>query len=212
MGFMPESVKTFSVKFPEVDVSLIEMPLGEQIAGLEADTIQVGFAVVGSLPIPAGLKQIEIMRSPTRVVVGHAHRLAKARRVALADLVREPLLCLSNRKGTLLHYEIIRPMFTTRSLKPGPVKKIDGAEAFRAALESGVGVSLIPQMGSLSRSPDLVFKQLKDTGDDLMLELRALWSGRSSSVVVDNFINVLRQLKSVSKNRVARSSTQMGAK
>lgn len=200
MGFMPGSVQTFSTKFHEVEVSLVEMPLGEQISGLQAGTIQIGFAIVGSIPIPPGLNQIEILRSPTRLVVGRGHRLAKARSVALADLVREPLLCLSNHKGTLLHYEIIHPMFARRSLKLGPVKKIDGADAFRAALEGGRGVSLIPQMGSLSRSPDLVFKPLKDSGDDLVLELRALWPGRSSSVVIDNFIDVLRRLKS-SKNR-----------
>ena len=92
-------------------------------------------------------------------------------------------------------------MFTNRSLKPGPIKKIDGAEAFRAALESGLGVSLVPQIGSLSRSPDLVFKSLKDTGDDLFLELRALWNGRASTVMVDIFIAVLRQLKLIPNNR-----------
>ena len=201
MGFMPGTVKTFSGKFPEVEVSLVELPLGEQIAGLETGTIQVGFTVTGTVVIPAWLKQIEILRSPTRVVVGHGHRLAKRRTVALADLAGEPLLCLSNRKGTLLHSEIISRLFTVRSLKFGPVKKFDGAEAFRAALESGAGISLIPQMGSLSRSPDLVFKKLKDTGDDLILELRALWSGRTSSVVVDNFIDALRQLKLSTRNR-----------
>lgn len=202
MGFMPESLETCSIKFPEVEVSLVELPMGEQIAGLEAGAIQIGFTVAGSFPIPAWLNHTGILRSPNRLVVGHGHRLAKTREVALADLVHERMLSLSNRKDTTLHSEIIRRLFTNRSLKPGPIKKIDGAEAFRAALQCGFGASLIPEIGSLSRSPDLIFKSLKDAGDDLFLSLDVLWSSRTSSVIVDNFINILRQIKSTPTARL----------
>lgn len=197
MGFLPEILKKFSGKFPEVEVSLLEMAMGDQMVGVEAGSLQVGFTIGGILPIPAGLKYVELLRSPVRVVVGRGHRLAKVRRVALADLVKEPLLCLSNRRGTLLHVETIRPMFTKRSLKPVQIKRIDGAESFRAMLESGAGVSLMPEIASLSRSADLVFKPLRDTGDDLFLEIWVLWNGSTSSVLVDNFLDVLRSSRRV---------------
>lgn len=197
LGFLPEILKTFSDKFREVEVSLLEMAMGDQMAALEAGTLQVGFTIGGIIPIPAGLKHVELLRSPVRAVVGRGHRLAKARRVALADLAAEPLLCLANRKGSLLHLETIRPMFTARALKLGQIKKIDGAEPLRAMLESGVGVSLMPEIASLSRSADLVFKPLHDKGDDLFLEIRVLWSGATSSVLVDNFVSMLRSSQAV---------------
>jgi DNA-binding transcriptional LysR family regulator len=199
MGFMPERVQQFRAQFPEVEISLVEMVMAEQIPALEAGAIHVGFALGDMLPIPASLSRVEILRSPVRLVVGHGHPLAKARGIALADLAAERLLYLANRKGTLLHDQIIRRFFTVRGLKPGPLRKVEGSEAFRAALESGLGVSLMPQMGSLARNPDLMLKPLRDTGEDLNLRLLALWNSRSPSVIVDNFIAILRELKPTAK-------------
>jgi len=199
MGFMPERVQQFRARFPEVEISLVEMVMAEQIPALEAGAIHVGFALGDMLPIPASLSRVELLRSPVRLVVGHGHPLAKARSVALADLAAERVLYLANRKGTLLHDQIIRRFFAVRGLKPGSLRKVEGSEAFRAALESGLGVSLMPQMGSLARNPDLVLKPLRDSGDDLNLRLLALWNDRSPSVIVDNFIAILRGLKPAAK-------------
>lgn len=204
MGFMPEVLQRFGAKFPEVEVALVEMPMGEQFAGLEAGAIQVGFTIGGTLPIPAGLQQAEILRSATCLVTSHGHRLAKARRIALADLVGERVLCLANRKGTLLHGEVIRRQFAAHGVQPAAIRKIEGADAFRAALESGLGVSLIPQMGGLARSPDLVLKPLTDSSDALNLRLLAVWNSRAPSVLVDNFIAVLRGLKAAPRKLAAK--------
>ncbi len=50
-------------------------------------------------------------------------------------------------------------------------------------------------MGCLARIPDLVFKPLKDTGDDLVLKLNAVWPEGQTSVLTHNFIEMLGQLK-----------------
>lgn len=195
MGFMPASLKAFRETFPEVEVTLVEMPLGGQIAALESGAIQIGFAIKGSTPIPPDLKHVEIVRSPIRAAVGRGHPLARKARISLADLVHEPLLCLTPKKGsTSVHGEIMRQGFVTRGLKPGPIQQIEGAEAFRATLESGMGVSLIAEVGSLSRSPDLVFKPLKENGADLFLELHALWLDGQTSKLTANFITLMQKM------------------
>ena len=195
MGFMPASLKAFHDSFPEVEVTLRELPLGDQIAALESGAIQIGFAIKGSTPIPPHLKHVEVARSPIRAVVGREHRLARASRVALADLANEPLLCLTPKKGSgSVHGEIMRQGFAARGLKPGPIRQIEGADAFRATLESGIGVSLIAEIGSLSRSPDLVFKPLKDSGADLFLELHALWRDGQTSQLTANFIALMQKM------------------
>jgi DNA-binding transcriptional LysR family regulator len=195
MGFMPASLKAFYEKFPRVDVSLVELPLAEQIAALESGAIHLAFAIAGGPPLPPDLQQIEVIRSPIRAVVGRSHPLAGKSRLALADLVREPLLCISNKKVPVLHGEIMRRIFANRGLKPGPIKSIEGAEAFRATLESGMGVSLIAEVGALSRSRDLLFKPLKETGPDLILELLAVWRRDQTSQLAANFIGLMREGK-----------------
>jgi len=202
MGFMPASLKAFREAFPEVEVTLVEMPLGGQIAALESGAIQIGFAIKGSTPIPPDLKHVEIVRSPIRAAVGRGHPLARKSRISLADLVREPLLCLTPKKGSgSVHGEIMRQGFVVRGLKPGPIRQIEGAEAFRATLESGMGVSLIAEVGSLSRSPDLIFKPLKENGADLFLELHALWLDGQTSQLTANFIALMQKMAPQEKVR-----------
>jgi DNA-binding transcriptional LysR family regulator len=195
MGFMPASLRAFHAKFPEVEVNLIEMTLADQIAGLESGAIQVGFGLGGYLPFPPSLQSRELVRSPNRAVMGRGYRLAKRPKIALADLAREPLLAFSIKKGVEVHADVIRRVFAERGLKPGPIKSIEGAETFRAMLESGMGVSLVAEIGSLSRSPDLIFKPLLDTGPDLVLELSVLWRADQPSLLTTNFVEMLSKLR-----------------
>ncbi len=195
MGLMPGSLKAFREKFPEVEVVLVEMPIADQLAALEAGTLHIGFTVARGMPLPPGLKNVAVARSPVRVVVGRGHRLARAKQVGIADLEKEQLLCFSIKKGyPSVHGEIIRQFFTERGLKPGPMQQIDGVEAFTATLESGLGVSLVAELGSLSRSPELVLKPLKGNDPDMFLELHALWRKDQDSQLTANFIEVMKKI------------------
>ena len=178
MGLMPPALKAFHAKFPDVDVALLEMPLGEQLAALEAGTIHIGFSLDPKTPVPRGLQSTNVARAPIRAVVGRSHRMAQVARISLADVTRCRLLCFTAQQGLpSIHGEIMRGIFAARGLKTGPIRVIDGPEAFRATLESGQGVSLMAELGSFSRSGELVFKPLQETGPDLFVELR----GRSGA-------------------------------
>jgi DNA-binding transcriptional LysR family regulator len=124
--------------------------------------------------------------------VGRGHRLAKKNRIGLAELQQEQLLCFAPKKGAIsVQGEIINRFFSERGLKIKPLQVIDGVEAFRATLESGLGVSMIAESGSLSRSEDLVLKPIKETGPDLHIALHALWRADQSSQLTANFIAVM---------------------
>ena len=195
MGLMPASLKAFREKYPEVEVVLVEMPITEQLAALEAGTIQIGFTVARGLPPPRNLRNVEVARSPIRVVMGRSHPLARSTRVALADLLREQLLCFVAKKGAAsVQGEIMRQFFAARGLKMKAPQQIEGVEAFRATLESGLGVSLLAEFGSLSQSRDLVLKPLKEAGADLEVALHALWRGDQASPLTANFIAVMLEV------------------
>ena len=202
MGLMPGSLKVFREKFPEVDVVLVEMPIADQLAALEAGSIHIGFTVARGAPLPPKLQHVAVARSPIRVVMGRGHRLARTARISLAQLAAEQLLCFTAKKGHVsVHGELIRQFFTARGLEPGPIQQIDGVEAFSATLESGLGVSLVAELGSLARNRDLVLKPLKDTGPDLFVELHALWRDGQASQLTANFIDVLLAVAPKVKSR-----------
>ena len=201
MGFMPASLTAFHRQYPGVDVNLVEMSLGEQAAALKSQAIQLGFAIAGYRPFPPGLEHVKVVRSPICAVVGRDHRLARRPKVDLADLAGEQLLSLAPVKGSTIHCDRIRSVFKARHLKIRPIRSIVGAEAFRANLESGLGVSLIAEVGSLARSPDLRFRPLTGTGEDLVLELHALWTAGPASALITNFIAVLQKVAPREKPR-----------
>jgi DNA-binding transcriptional LysR family regulator len=202
MGLMPGSLKAFRGKYPDVEVVLVEMPIADQLAALEAGTIQIGFTVARGTPLPPRLKHLLVARSPTRVVMARSHRLARRARIGLADLADEPMLCFTAKKGyPSVHGEIMRRFFAARGLKHRPVREIDGVEAFSAMIESGLGVSIVAESGSLARGHDLVMKPLKETGPDLFLELHALWREGQQSQLVANFVEVMLQVAPKSRSR-----------
>ena len=195
-SFMPPALAAFSAKYPNVVMSMVELTSAEQWAALESGAIHAGFGVKeSSEPLPKAFQATLVARSPFRAVVGRRHRLARASKVALADLMREPLLALAVKKGVAPHVEAIRKVLSARGLKPPPITAIEGAETFLATLESGIGVSLMGETGSFSRGRGLLFKPLKETGEDLTIELRVVWRKNEASPLVKNFIDLLVKVR-----------------
>ena len=195
MGLMPGSLKAFRARYPEVDVELVEMPIMDQLAALEAGTLHIGFTVAGGVRLPASLAFVEVARSPIKVVMAKGHRLARVKRIGMADLLDEQLLCFSAKKGhPSVHREIMQRSFLSRGIKVKSIRQIDGADAFSATLASGLGVSLVADSGTLAQSRELVMRPLKETGPDLSLGLLALWRKDQNSQLTANFIEVMRKI------------------
>lgn len=192
IGFMPAVLQRFSADYPDVDVALTEMTMSDQLAGLTRGEIDVGFVIKDVLPLPAGVQEIEVVRSQIGVIMGKNHRFAKKARLSLAEVAREPLICLSLKKGFAMHGDLLHRAFERRSLKHDPIRPVEGAETFRAMLESGLGLSLVSEVGSLPRSRYLVFKPLADTGEDLIMIVHAVWRLGDSSRIAGNFVEMVR--------------------
>lgn len=198
MGFMPATLREYNRRRPDVEVILVELPLMDQLAALQTGTIQVAFTIWGRLPTPSDIEHVKILRSPIRVAMHRSHRLAGHTHVSLAELTRETLVTFLPRRGALpVHTMLTREVFKTRGLKLRPVREIEGAEPFRATVESGLGVSLVAEIGNLSTNRELVLKPLLEEGEDLFMELHALWLGAAAAPLAAEFIAMLKELSPV---------------
>jgi DNA-binding transcriptional LysR family regulator len=193
-SFMPASLTEFRRRYPEVAVTLMEIEPGEQISALESGTIQVGFTVEKAPVLPTYLRRSPILRSAMCAVVGPGHRLAGAGRVALLDLARERLLCYAGQRAQT-HADLLRGIFATQGLKSGPITVVEGFESLLAMIAGGQGVSLMPQHISLSGADKVEVIPLRDTSDDLVFELSAVWRDGETSQLARNFVELLRELK-----------------
>lgn len=206
MGFMPAVLMVFHQRFPDVEIALVDMPFQNQITALESGTIQVGFNLGVDSRLPRGYRRMQVANSPVRAVMHRNHRLVRSSQVTLAELAREQLLCRSiNHESSPLHGELMRRVFAARELTIGRIRPLEGSNAFRAALEGGLGVSLIPDTVGRSESRALVLKALADLGGDLSVNLVALWRDDAASRATSNFIAVMRMM--AQGNKLARNWT-----
>lgn len=206
MGFIPACLMAFHRRFPKVDVNLVEMPIQEQVAALKSGAIKLGFAICEVSKIPRGLCHTHIVNSPVRAVMARNHALAGLAEVPLADLAREPLLCHTfNKDSDSLHAELMRRIFAAHRLNTRPIRPIEGHEAFRAALEGGMGVSLIAEIGGFSRNQLLAVKPIKDDSDEPHVELQAIWRDGGSSQMVSSFVGLMQEIASRGTPRIGGS-------
>ena len=206
-GYMPAALSAFGAKYPNVEISMVELSNPEQLAALDAGTIQVGFGVKEAATfLPKSFDSSVVGTTPFRAVVGVRHRLAKMDKIPLVELAREPLLALALTKGAAPHLDAIRKLLTERGIKTPQIRSIEGAETFLATLEGGLGVSLMGATGSLSRGQGLLFKELNETGDDLMIKLQVVWRKDGTSHLVKNFIDVLIAANGLANTRLSGKS------
>lgn len=210
-NFMPATLTAFRRQYPEVDVTLREVSSAEQVAALASGAIQIGFTLSVQPPLPETVERFLILRSPLRAVLGRAHRLARQPRVALADLAAEPMLGLSNARGSLRHKDILVDLFAARGLSLATPRLVEGFDSLIASIASGAGITLLPEIADTSRAEGIVFRPLRDKGDDLQLDLWAIWRKGETSRLAHNFVTVLREMRQQRSRRVPAQSAAGGA-
>src|SRR6187431_794617 len=94
---LTELLRAFRTRFPSVELSLRELPPGDQIDGLKAGNLDVGF-VRTSLDDPTLVAEL-VRRESLMVVLPDDHRLATRRNIPLADLAREPFVMFPRARG-----------------------------------------------------------------------------------------------------------------
>jgi DNA-binding transcriptional LysR family regulator len=83
---LPETLRAFRQAFPHIALNLFDMSPAEQLRGLEARKIDLGFV---GLPPPATASALQwesIARHRTVVVLPERHRLARKRQISVAEL------------------------------------------------------------------------------------------------------------------------------
>jgi DNA-binding transcriptional LysR family regulator len=190
-GFLPASLTAFHAKFPEVEVSLIELRPREQAAALRSGRIQIGLFAGPAGPVEPDFERVEILRSPLGVVLSSHHPLASRRRLTLADIAGERHLALASEPGGAAHSDTIKGIFQKRGLPTPPIKVVDSLESLFALVASDQGVSLVPQIMGRQRATGVATKDLGLDGADIAFSLWGIWHQRDTSQLVRNFIAVL---------------------
>jgi DNA-binding transcriptional LysR family regulator len=194
--YLPQCLAQFQNRYPELQVELVELDYAEQAEGLRRGAIDIGFMpghVIASLG--PGLRRQTVLSIPLFALLGRRHRLARHRRVALAELAQERLLFLGQNKASM-SAEYARQLFAARGLAARDLAEVRGFPILLAMVAARQGVSLMGFEPNLSGTRDVVLRPLKEASPDLQLEFCAVYPspGPQPKPPVEHFLAVLREV------------------
>ncbi|HVZ18358.1 MAG TPA: LysR substrate-binding domain-containing protein [Terriglobales bacterium] len=154
---LPEAIRTYRRRYPEVDLRLREMGTMLQIDALRDGSIDLGFL---RDPGPFdGLVIEELLREPYVAVLPSRHPLAKSKVVAVAKLRGEPFIFHRRNIGPLA-YDRTMAVCEHAGFLPEIVQEAPQWPTAIRLVESGLGVTIAPKCVSKLETMGVVFRPI----------------------------------------------------
>ncbi|AOJ78292.1 LysR family transcriptional regulator [Burkholderia ubonensis] len=177
-------IRRFREAFPDAELTLQEATSGVLFDALEAGRLDVGI-VRPERRIADTLHAADWDEEPMFVALPVAHRLARRRRIDLAELADESFVQVPREAGSALFDDIVAACnaagFEPRMAQPAP--QIASAVTLVAA---GLGVSIVPNAITQVQVAGVVYRPVADDG--LRARLAIASRRDAQSPVVRNFL------------------------
>jgi DNA-binding transcriptional LysR family regulator len=186
---LPMLVQTFRRKFPDVELRLYEMNPDQQLAAFDDGRIDLGF----SRPLPPDRRSEfdeEVVYTDRLVIALPAiHRLAKQRIIRLKSLAGESFVQFHRQGAPGLFDEVIG-CCRRSGFSPRIVNEPNFMATVMTLVESGLGVSLIPNCVRTLNRPHVVIRPIAPKSRPI--PLCAAWPKSSRNPALAAFLDVLR--------------------
>lgn len=159
-GQLPEIVRRYRERFPEVEVTLVEMTTVEQLAALKEGRIDVGFGRLKSED--PSIRRILLREERMVVALPPGHRLARREAgVRLTELVGENLLVYPKAPRPSFADQVLA-VFSETNLTPGRVTELRELQIAIGLVAAGQGVSIVPESVQGMHHGNVVYRELED--------------------------------------------------
>jgi DNA-binding transcriptional LysR family regulator len=182
---VPELLRAFRARHPDVGLRLRELGTAEQLRRLEDGRLDIGFLrAPGARP---GLSIETVLREPVVAALPDGHRLAAVAEVRVEDLAGEPLVLMTRSRAPGLQ-DALAPV-TDALGEEAIVQEVAEMQTLIGLVAAGVGVSLVPEsVRALTRS-GVVYRPL--AGDAPRVALSAAWRTGDESPVLAAFLELM---------------------
>ena len=182
---LPDLLATLGRRYPAVDVDMVELRTGPQLAALKDGRLDV--AMVYGRPGP-DLSSRLLLRVPLVAVVGAGHRWAGRERVPFGELATEPCVLFRRAQSSAM-YDAIQSAARTSGIRLTVAEEVDdpGATAIVVAARPVVGFASALR-GRLAAGARTAAVGLYDPVP--ILELHAVWR-TDHGPAVDAFLDCL---------------------
>ncbi len=159
-GQLPEIVRRYRERHPEVEVTLHEMTTIEQLKALKEGRIDVGFGRLKSED--SSIRRILLREERMVVAMSPSHRLAAGEGgLRLIELVHERLLVYPKAPRPSFADQVLA-VFSEANLAPDHVTEVRELQIAIGLVAAGQGISIVPESVQGMHHRNVVYRPLED--------------------------------------------------
>jgi DNA-binding transcriptional LysR family regulator len=187
-SMVPEVVKRFLDLYPEVELSLVERRIPDQVRAVVERRLDVGF-IHPPVAHPA-LAVESVLVEPLIVALPAGHRLAATAEVALSELAGEPLIQFPRTINPPLYDEVVA-LCRASGFEPRIVREASPKQTIIALVSVGLGVSLLPACMEKLKRGGVAYRPIR--GANLAIDTSVIYRRSDASPVLKAFLEVVRE-------------------
>lgn len=189
LALAPACNAQFCAQYPQVEVSLNDMPSAEQTRQLQAGQLDAGFV---RLPVPAGLASLQLLDEQLALAVP-AHSPWTALPEALDTLNQTGFVLLARARGPGLAAQIDQ-WSAAHAWAPRCTQQADDVQTVLAIVAAGLGLSLLPLRSADLQSQGVRYLPLDGPAARWQVGLawQAAAGSASANPVVARFVGVVQ--------------------
>ncbi|SDM35357.1 LysR family transcriptional regulator [Bacillus sp. OK048] len=159
--FLPDLVKEFRRKYPEIQINLNHYQTGQIVERLRNAEDDIAFTMSF---IPQDNTEWEfktLFSQPYVVFMYQEHPLASKDRISIFDLVDEPFVMLE-RKETPQGYDHLFRLFANHGFLPNIAIENTRIETVLMIVEAGLGIAVLPKHLEVYANPSLKYMEIEE--------------------------------------------------
>ncbi|MES0030684.1 LysR substrate-binding domain-containing protein [Mesorhizobium sp. M0040] len=195
---MPSVVQRFTKRYPEVELSLTDLRIPNQVRAVAERQLDIGF--VHPPVVHEALRVESILVEPLIVALPETHRLASEAEVALADLASEALIQFPRSINPSLYDEIVG-LCRSSGFSPRIVREATPKQTIIGLVSVGLGVSLLPACLQNLRRHGVVYRPIQ--GRTLSIDTSIIYRHEQPSPVLKAFLDIVRETTLTDSNPVS---------
>jgi len=156
---VPRAIALFRARHPALELVLEEADPDECIRRLRDGGLDLAivYEFVGDEPLPADVRLVRVLEDRLRIALPADHRLARRRRVALAELADDTWIQGVRRGSTV---SVLPAACRAAGFEPRIGFQTDDPTAWQGLVAAGVGVAVLPELSLPIARPDIAVREL----------------------------------------------------
>ncbi|MGZ7149336.1 LysR substrate-binding domain-containing protein [Bacillus sp. BC08] len=182
-------LKTFRERFPKIQLILREMTTDQQIKALYEKQIHIGF--IRSKQNNEILSSEVCSKEHLKLVLQEDHPLVSLPNIPIKELVDEPFVLFPRHFGTNF-YDLIISYFWEHGVSLNIVQEAIQMQTIVNLVAAGMGISVVPSSVESYKKSGVMYKDIQEHTPEI--NLYAGWRQDEKSVVLENFLAVVREI------------------